>query len=638
MTRMFDDCEACVDAILDRLGRRIVLGAPLGIGKPNALLNALYRRAQRDPSISLDIITALSLNPPLGKSALEERFLAPIRARVWGDYPRLDYLDDQTARRLPPNIRVIEFYFRAASQLHNPQAQQDYISANYSTVAQALHARGVNLLVQALAERRDAAGGHRLSLSGNPDMTLPLLRELAQGAKDWLAVGQVNRGLPWLGHHAEVGADAFDFLIDQPALDHAPFAVPHEPVSTAGWAIGLRASALVRDGGTLQVGIGALGDAACHALRLRERDGAAYKAALDALGRSAIADAIGGDAPFAQGLHVASELVSNPLLSLFEDGIARRRVFDDLALQRAFDAGEPVPASGGTAVRGAFFVGPADFYRRLHALPEALRAQIDMTGVDEVNTVYRNWPLECAQRRHARLINMTMKITLLGAAVSDQLGDGQVVSGVGGQHDFVAMAQQLPGARSILLLKATRGSGAALESNLVWEFPHATIARHGRDIVVTEYGVAELRGRTDRECIEALIAIADSRVQAQLVAQAQRAGKLPASYRIPDGSRNNLPGRLAAALAPFQASGALPPLPFGCDLTEAELALAERLGRLKSAAASWPGRARLALALLKPAPAADPDVAAALAHLQLVRPASAAEWRQARLLRAAWAL
>lgn len=636
MTRHFDDCEACVDAILDRLGKRIVLGTPLGIGKPNALLNALYRRAKNDSSLSLDIITALSLNPPVGASALEERFLAPIRARVWAGYERLEFLDDLSARRLPANVRVIEFYLRAASQLHNPVAQQDYISTNYSNVARDMVLRGVNLLVQAVAERQDGDGARRLSLSGNPDVTLPLLRELDAGPKHWLAVGQINRGLPWLGNAAEVAESRFDLLIDQPALDHAPFAVPHEPVSTIDWAIGLRASALVRDGGTLQVGIGALGDAACHGLRLRERDNASYRAALDALGRSPLIASEGGDAPFADGLYVASELVSNPLFTLFEDGIVRRRVHDNEAVQQAVNDGESAPA-GGTALQGAFFVGPGDFYRRLHALPEAQRALIDMTGVDEVNAIYKTWPLERAQRRHARFINITMKVTLLGAAISDQLGDGQVVSGVGGQHDFVAMAHQLPDARSILLVKAARMSGGKLESNLVWEFPHATIARHERDIVITEYGVAALRGKTDRECIEALIAIADSRLQPGLIAQAQAAGKLPRDFRVPAACQQNLPDVLAAKLAPFQASGALPKLPFGCDLTNAELALAARLGKLK-AATTLRARLRLLRALLYPAAATTPAVAADLAHLNLAAPQTFSERMQARLVRAAWQL
>ena len=637
--RTFTDCDACVDAVLDKLGKRIVLGTPLGIGKPNALLNALYRRAKADSSIQLDLVTALCLNPPLGKSELEERFLKPVRERVWPGYPRLEYLDDLNAHRLPPNVRVIEFYMQSGSQLHNAESQQNYISSNYTHVARDMVGRGVNLLLQSVSLRQEQ-GRRRLSLSSNPDVTLQLLPLMRELERPWLACAQVNRELPWLGNHAEVGEEFFDFIVDNPALDHAPFAVPHEPVGTGDWAIGARASSLVRDGGTLQVGIGALGDAACHALRLRQRDNAGYGAVLDALGADAPAEAIGGRGVFEQGLYVASELISNPLFTLFEDGIVRRHVHEDAEVQQRVNEGRASEAEqrGGTVLQGAFFLGPADFYRRLRELPEERRALVDMTSVAEVNRIYTHYRLERLQRRHPRFINITMKVTLLGAAVSDQVADGQVVSGVGGQFDFVSMAHQLPEGRSILLLRATRGAGKKLESNLVWEYPHATVPRHMRDVYITEYGVADLRGRTDSECIKALLAIADSRFQDRLMRQAQRAGKLEADYRIPEAQRANLPQRIAAALAPHLHSGLLPPLPFGCDLNAEELALAGRLKKLQGAAQSWSGKLQLLRALAMPAPAAQPEVAAALRHLQLAQPVGGREKLLERLVRAAYRL
>ncbi len=637
--RRLQNCEACVDAILEKLGKRIVLGTPLGIGKPNALLNALYRRAKADPAIQLDLVTALCLNPPLGKSELEERFLKPVRERVWPGYPRLEYVDDLVARRLPPNVRVIEFYMQSGSQLHNAHSQQNYISSNYTHVARDMIGRGVNLLLQSVS-LREGQGRRRLSLSSNPDVTLQLLPLMQQLDRPWLACAQVNREMPWLGNHAEVGEDFFDFIVDDVALDHAPFAVPHEPVGAADWAIGFRASSLVRDGGTLQVGIGALGDAACHALRLRERDNAGYAAVLDTLGADPKAEAMGGRGRFEQGLYVASELISNPLFTLFEDDIVRRHVHEDAEVQQRVNEGTASEAEqrGGTVLQGAFFLGPADFYRRLRELPEDRRALIDMTSVAEVNRIYTHYRLERLQRRHPRFINITMKVTLLGAAVSDQVRDGQVVSGVGGQFDFVSMAHQLPEGRSILLLRATRGAGKKLESNVVWEFPHATVPRHMRDVYITEYGVADLRGRTDSECIMALLAIADSRFQDSLMRQAQQAGKLSQDYRIPEAQRANLPQRIAKELAQHRQSGRLPALPFGCDLNEAELALAGRLKKLQGASQSWGGKLQLLRALAAPAPATQPEVAAALQHLQLAQPATGREKLLARLVRGAYRL
>ena len=98
-----------------------------------------------------------------------------------------------------------------------------------------------------------------------------------------------------------------------------------------------------------------------------------------------------------------------------------------------------------------------------------------------------------------------MMATLLGAAVSDGLENGQVVSGVGGQYNFVAQAFALPGARSILALEATRQPGAKAQSNIRWTYAHL------RDIVVTEYGVADLRGKSDADVIAAMLQVADSR-------------------------------------------------------------------------------------------------------------------------------
>jgi acyl-CoA hydrolase len=639
MTERFTDCERCVDRILERVGKRIVLGTPLGIGKPNALLNVLYARAKADRAISLDIITALSLNPPLGASELEERFLAPIRARVWGDYPRLLFLDDRTARELPENVRVMEFYMRSGTELHNAHAQAEYISSNYTHVSRDMVARGVNLLMQAVAVRTDGASP-RYSLSSNPDVTLdlvPLMRARAS-SRPCLLVAQVNRGLPWLGNRAEVDASFADLVLDDPRLDHAPFAVPHELVDAAAWAIGLRSSALVRDGGTLQVGIGALGDAVCHALRLRQREPSAYGIMLDALGRDAAAAHIGGDGRFEQGLYIASELISDALFSLFEDDIARRPVYESEAEQQAANTGEKhVPV--GTVLQGAFFLGDSTFYKKLSALSDARRALIDMTSVSEVNRIFEHYTLERMQRRHARFLNITMLVTALGAAVSDQLADGRVVSGVGGQGDFVNMAHQLPDGRSVLMFRATRERDGATTSNIVWEFGQVTIPRHMRDVFVNEYGVADLRGKTDRECVEAMLAITDSRFQDDLIAAAKRAKKLPESYGLPEAWRHNTPERVAERLAPFMRQGSLPALPFGSELTEAEMELAMKLKHLKALSAGaggWAGLARALASAARHRGDDDPRVHAALAHLKLDRPRSARELVYNALVRAAY--
>ena len=65
--RYYSDVETCVEETLSKIGRRIVLGTPLGLGKANHLVNEFIRRALKDPAINLHIFTALSLARPQWK-------------------------------------------------------------------------------------------------------------------------------------------------------------------------------------------------------------------------------------------------------------------------------------------------------------------------------------------------------------------------------------------------------------------------------------------------------------------------------------------------------------------------------------------------------------------------------------------
>src|SRR5215472_13857174 len=81
MPETFADVGHCVDAVLRRVGPHVVLALPLGIGKPNPLANEFYRRARRERSLDLTILTALSLLTPVARSPLEARLLNPLVAR-----------------------------------------------------------------------------------------------------------------------------------------------------------------------------------------------------------------------------------------------------------------------------------------------------------------------------------------------------------------------------------------------------------------------------------------------------------------------------------------------------------------------------------------------------------------------------
>jgi hypothetical protein len=155
---------------------------------------------------------------------------------------------------------------------------------------------------------------------------------------------------------------------------------------------------------------------------------------------------------------------------------------------------------------------------------------------------------------------------------------------VGGQYNFVAMAHALEGGRSILLVRSTRGAGRKLQSNVVAAYASTTIPRHLRDLVITEYGIAELRGRTNEQVAMALIEVADARFQARLLSDGRRAGAVAPNYRLPEAARHNTLEVLEGVLAPYRSQGLFPAFPFGTDFTPDEIVLIKALQYLKSVA------------------------------------------------------
>lgn len=649
MIDVLDSLELAVDRLLARISGPLHVGAPLGLGKPHRLLNALYGRIERDPSRSLHLYTALSLDVPEGSSALEKRFLAPFVSRLYGDtasdnpFPRLEYVAAQKRDALPAHIEVEEFYLQSGALMDSTQAQRRYASLNYTHVAKALADRGVNCIVQKVAANAD---GSRLSLSSNTDLTFDAVDAIvAAGLPRPVLVAEIDPRLPWLDGVAAVDADWFDLVVAPPAPYPALFALPRQPVGDADYAIGLYASALVRDGGTLQIGIGALSDALCHALVLRHTDNATYRRVLQALDpeieRHPAVIASGGLDPLAEGLYGCSEMINEGFKRLVESGVMRRKVVEKQALMQRLvdgDASEldrDLLERDGQFLHGAFYLGSPDFYDWLRNLDDDTRHGIGMRRVSEVNQLYGgNETLERLQRQHARFFNTCMMATALGAAVSDALEDGRVVSGVGGQYNFVAMAHALPDARSVLLLRAARDAGGKPVSNIRWNYGHTTIPRHLRDIYISEYGIADVRGKTDEDCVVAMTAIADARFAGDLIDTAQRNGKLRRDFAAPPAWGRNAPPRLREALAPFRNDGTLPNYPLGSDFTEIEQRLLKALSWLKARTATTAGKLRTTLAAMQSPGARDDEV---LERMDLGKPSTLGEHVYARLLRHALA-
>lgn len=612
--RTHRNAETLVEDILREVGRDIVLGLPLGLGKANTIANAFFARASQDRSIRLRIFTALTLEAPKPKNELERRFMDPIAARLLSGTPPLDYARAVHANALPPNIEVNEFFFLAGRWLSSPHAQQTYISANYTHASRYLIARGVNVVAQIVA-RRGERGGARYSLSCNTDTTLDVLKARAEGRANFVLAGQVNSELPFMPGDGDLPADTFGHILDDPSCDYPLFAPPKEAVGLSEYAIGIHAARLVADGGTLQIGIGEESDAAVRAMILRHQDNAAFCEAVARLRGDTPALPNEESGPFAQGLYGVSEMFVDGFLELLKAGILKREV-------------------DGAVLHAAFFLGHKDFYRALREMPEAQRDKLRMTAVSFTNELYGDEVAKTKARAKARFINNTMMATLLGEAVSDTLEDGRVVSGVGGQYNFVAQAFALPDARSILGLKSVRGDGARAVSNIRWTYGHATVPRHLRDVFVSEYGIADVRGMSDADTIAAMLAIADSRFQPELLRVAKDAGKIAKNYEIPSAYRVNTPERIAVALKPLKEKGLLPDYPFGTDFDAAEQRLLQVLEPLKTAPAI--GLLGTAMrGLFSGAP--SPEDVAALDRLGLGAPRSTTERFYRALLKGALA-
>lgn len=653
MSEILTSVEQCVEKTITTVGPKLVLAAPLGLGKPVQLINAFYHRVAADPSLSLHIVTALCLEVPRPDSHIEENLAGPILQRLFGDYEELAFLEPYRNDSLPPNIKVTELYFKAGSMKDRPGAQQNYVSSNYTHIVRDMAGLGINVMAQMVAAR-DTPGGLSLSLSSNPDLTLEMMDRVQAQHYPIMLLAQIHDDMPFMELDAEVSPESFDLIVRNTSYNRTLFAVPNAAVPLQDYATALHASSLIADGGTLQIGIGSLGDAVAQACIVRHRNNSDYRAMLRSLTHQAtsLAD---DDGPFAEGLYVSTEMFVNGMMHLIEQGVVKRKVYDNLLLQQGINAGKitsrvdrqlfefgresdliprQLDASSlsalqywgiiadrvwldgdtlqvggqtlandlddphvrsallhcvqgqelrnGRILHGGFFLGPRDFYDKLRQLDAAGRKQICMTGVRRTNQLLLDYPLYCAQRRSARFINTGMIVALNGAVASDALEDGTVISGVGGQYNFVAMAHDLPGARSVLCIRSTRSHGKQLQSNIVPFYGYTTIPKHLRDVIVTEYGVADLRGQSDSEVIKRLINIADSRFQDELLEFARNHGKVEQHYSIPESARHNTPVRLQEILTPYHHKGLLPDYPFGTELTTQEIALAASLRKIKS--------------------------------------------------------
>jgi len=617
MSRVFDSAADIADAIIASVGKDVVLGLPIGVGKAVNIADALYERAKSDTSISLNIFTGLTLEVPSGSSDLERRLLAPLVERLYSGWPTPAYAADVRRGTLPANISVREFYLRPGAYLGNALVQQNYASINYSQVATELLELGVNVIANLITARDQSEGSY--SLGSNPEVTLDLLppfKALREQGKSVAVVGEVNRNMPYMLGEAEQPADQFDFILDTADEDFPLFPLPNRRVLPGDYAAAMHVASLIRDGGTLQVGIGSLSDAVSHCLILRHREPKIFEEVLRRLpggSESKQRQELPIEAgPFEQGLFASTELMSDALFALFEAGLIKR----------------PADEDDDAVIHAGFLIGSSNLYSKLHALSEERRKQINMTRISAVNTLFGDERKKRRQRRMPSFVNETMMVTLLGAAVSDALDDGRVVSGVGGQFDFVSMAQSMDNAQSILMLRATRTQRGETQSNVRWSYGHTTVPRHHRDIYASEFGVAATRGKTDSQVIEAMLGITDAAFQNELREQAIGAGKLDKNQG--QIGRDNTLENVRAVICDPSIRSHFPDYPLGTDFSQTEQNLAAALEWLKAETTSTSAK----LGTICKAVFATPRTnhATAIEHMDLAQPQTVAQRIARKLL------
>ena len=296
----------------------------------------------------------------------------------------------------------------------------------------------------------------RVSLSLHAGATVPELLRCAHDPERLLIV-EINPQLPRTfglppDHPHSLSLDDIDVLVES---DRDVFILPDAEPSEIEQAIAGHVQGFIEDGATLQTGIGGIPNAVMRQL----------------------SEAPGGD----YGIH--SEMFTTGLMHLHQAGKVSNR-------KGHLDGYSICTFAGGTR----------ELYDWLDH-NEAVR----FLPVDQVNE-----PGIIASNRNFVSINGALAVGLSGQIAADTL-DARQFSGIGGHEDFVAGAAFSDHGRSLVCLPSTAKCENGAVSRIVTELSQGTLVttpRHQADVIVTEYGAAELAGRTVRERAEALIAIA----------------------------------------------------------------------------------------------------------------------------------
>ena len=294
----------------------------------------------------------------------------------------------------------------------------------------------------------------------NAGPSVQYLREAIGQAR--LVIAQVNAHVPWTHGDTLLEGHRFHVIVeaDTPLLQVPP-AAANETATRIGEHIGR----MVGDRAVLQLGIGAIPDATTRALAAR------------------------------RGLGVHAGVIGDGIVDLIESGVVDNR-------HKEIDEGITVTmALHGTDRLNAF----AARNERLHVRSPR----------------HTHDPAVLARLSKFTAINSAIEVDLTGQ-INGETAEGAHIGTIGGQGDFMRAAMRSPGGRSIIALPATAARGA--KSRIVARMHDAVVTtpRADADVIVTEHGIAELRGRTLAERARALIRIAAPQFRDELTAHAER--------------------------------------------------------------------------------------------------------------------
>lgn len=368
-----------------------------------------------------------------------------------------------------PGVHYLSGFFGPIERaLRDSGANISFSPADFRRFAPLLEASPPRVMATAAAPP-DADGWCSLSLHAGGTSG-----ELARAGEDpdRLLIVEVcesfprTRGLEPSYRHA-LHADQIDLLVEGKT---APIALDDPPPTDADRAIAQFARAYIPDGATLQTGIGSIPGTIAGLL----------------------ADGDGGD----YGVH--SEMFTTGLMRLHESGKVtnQKGLFDGVSV-------------------ATFAFGAAELYPWLDGNDE-----VAFLPVEVVNS-----PDLIAQNRLAITIQGALSIDIHGQVIADTI-QGAQYSGIGGHEDFVSGPGLSVSDRSLICLPSTATIGGEVRSRIVPWFGEAaviTTPRHQVDVIVTEHGAAELKGKTVHQRGEALASVAHPDFRDELLEAAERA-------------------------------------------------------------------------------------------------------------------